>query len=433
MNIRFFNARILTMKDKKQKIFEGELWTENERIIYTGPGEGAQGFPIGRFQKISWDREINAKGNLLMPGFKNAHTHTAMTFLRSYADDLPLMDWLHKQVFPREAKLTAEDVYWFSKLGFLEYLTSGITACFDMYMQPDAFAKAAVETGFRSVLCGRVNDFGGDAKSLEEEYLRFNEADPLITYQLGFHAEYTTAKPLLKDIAKLAQKLKAPVYTHNSETADEVTGCMERYGVTPTVFLDSLGMFAYGGGGFHCVHVSDADLDIFKKHDMWVITNPGSNTKLASGIAPVAKMVKKNINLAIGTDGPASNNCLDMWREMFLTTGLQKLKNKDSASMPAGEVLWMAASGGAKAMGLNDCDSLAAGKLADLIMIDLHRPNMQPEHHIVKNLVYSGSKDNVALTMINGRILYENREFYVGEDPEIIYRESARCARRICE
>ncbi len=432
MNIRFYNAKILTMKEG-EPILEGELWVKKDIVAYTGVGMEEPGYPLEEYRNTNWDREIDARGNLLMPGFKNAHTHSAMTFLRSFADDLPLFDWLHKQVFPKEAKLTAEDVYWLSKLAFLEYLTSGITACFDMYMEPEAFVKASVETGFRSVLCGRVNDFGGTAASLEEEYLRFNQTHPLISYQLGFHGEYTTSKPLLKDIAKVARKLKAPVYAHNSETAEEVTGCLERYGVTPTVFLDNLGMFEYGGGGFHCVHVSDADLDIFLKHQMWVVSNPGSNVKLASGIAPLVKMAAKGVGLALGTDGPASNNCLDMFKEMALATGLQKVSRRDSAAMPAEQVLAMATVGGARAMCLPNCDTLSPGKYADLIMIDLHRPNMQPIHNPVKNLVYSGSKDNVALTMINGKILYEDHKFYVGESEEVIYSRCQHIAGRLCE
>ena len=418
--------------EEGKDIFEGELWVFDDRIAYVGAGKGSQDFPADQYASIKWDREIDGAGNLLMPGFKNAHTHSAMTFLRSLADDLPLQDWLERQVFPREAKLTADDVYWLSKLAFLEYLTSGITACFDMYMEPEAFVKASIETGFRSVLCGRINDFGGNVQTLEEEYMQYNQVHPLISYQLGFHGEYTTCKSMLKDVAKLARKLKAPVYTHNSETAAEVAGCIERYGVTPTVFLESLGMFEYGGGGFHCVHVSKGDMEIFRNHHMWVVTNPGSNMKLASGIAPLAAMAEMGISLAIGTDGPASNNCLDMFKEMALMTGLQKLKRKDSAAMPADLVLKAATTGGAGAMCLPDCDVLAEGKQADLILIDLQRPNMQPINDLVKNLVYSGSKDNVALTMIAGKILYEDRKFYIDEDPNMIYRQCARIVERIC-
>ncbi len=197
---------------------------------------------------------------------------------------------------------------------------------------------------------------------------------------------------------------------------------MERYGVTPTVLFDQLGLLEYGGGGFHCVHMTEQDLEICRDKKIWVVTNPASNVKLASGIAPIQKMLDKGIGLAIGTDGPASNNCLDMFREMFLVTALQKFQEEDAAAMDAMEVLRMATVGGAHAMCLPECDTLAAGKYADLIMIDLQQPNMQPLNHIAKNLVYSGSKQNVKLTMVNGKILYENGQFQIGVDPAEVYQ-----------
>ena len=378
-----------------------------------------------------WDNQIDCKGNLLMPGFKNAHTHSGMTFLRSMADDLPLEQWLNERVFPLEAKLTADDIYHLSKLAILEYLTSGITSIFDMYLDNNAVAQACLDTGMRCVLASGVNNFTSSAEELEENYLKWNQRDSLISCRLAFHAEYTCSERLLEQIAAVAHKYKAPVYTHLAETVKEVTSCRQRYNMTPAVFLDSLGMFDYGGGGYHCIHMSEEDIEIFRKNKMYVITNPGSNTKLASGIAPIAEYMRKKIPVAIGTDGPASNNCLDMFREMFLVTGLSKLREKDAASLDAFEVLQMATVNGAGAMGLTSCDRLAVGKKADIIMIDLHQPNMQPIHNIPKNLVYSGSKSNVCMTMINGRILYQNGEFNVGESAENIYAECNQIVKRL--
>lgn len=425
MRTRIYNARILTMEPGRE-IFQGEIQIEDGKIIYVGeerPEAGQQ----------DWDQVYEADGNLVMPGFKNAHTHSAMTFLRSYADDLPLQEWLYNRVFPMEAKLTQEDVYWFSVLAIMEYLTSGITANFDMYMKNESNAKASVDTGFRTVLCGSINDFGGTVEEIEQEYLHFNDYHELISYQLGFHAEYTTKRETLEAMAALGQKYQAPVYTHNSETKAEVEGCIERYGKTPTAFLDSLGMFRYGGGGFHCVHMTEEDLEICRDKKIWVVTNPASNLKLASGIAPVKKMSDMGIGLAIGTDGPASNNCLDMFREMFLTTALQKVSIPDASAVDALEVLHMATSGGALAMGLRDCDILAEGKRADLIMLDLYQPNMQPFHNIAKNVVYSGSKQNVKMTMVNGKVLYENGNFHIGVSPEEVYAMADECIQKMCE
>ena len=191
--------------------------------------------------------------------------------------------------------------------------------------------------------------------------------------------------------------------------------------MTPTVLFDRLGMFDYGGTYYHCIHMTDEDIDIMAKRGIYVVTNPGSNMKLASGIARIEDMLEKGVHVAIGTDGPSSNNCLDMFREMFLVTGLAKLKGEDASAVSADQVLRMATVEGANCMGLTSADVLAEGKFADLIMIDLHQPNMQPLNNIVKNIVYSGSKQNIKLTMVNGRILYEDGEFFIGTPAEEVY------------
>ena len=412
--IRFKNGRVLTL-DGGCEVSRQEVWTEGDKIAFVGVPSDEQ------LREAVFEREIDLEGNLLMPAFKNAHTHSAMTFLRSYADDLPLQDWLFTQVFPMEAKLTGEDVYWFSKLAVLEYLTSGVSASFDMYFELDDYVKANTECGFRTVLCGAVSGERANAKVLEERYLKYNGIHPLISFRLGFHAEYTAEYGLLEDIGELAKKYKAPVSTHNSETAKEVAECIEKYGKTPTALFDSLGIYDYGGAGFHCVHFTPEDMDIFRERGVYAVTNPGSNSKLASGIAPITDMLAKGVKLGLGTDGPASNNALDMFRETYLLTVLQKLRNSDAAAMPADEVLKIACCGSALAMGLDDCDCIAEGKQADLTVIDLNRPGMQPLNNIPKNIVYSGSKENVKLTMVAGRILYEDGKFFVGEDAARIY------------
>ena len=229
----------------------------------------------------------------------------------------------------------------------------------------------------------------------------------------------------------MVHKYKAPLFTHISETRTETDECLERYGMTPPQFLDSLGLFDYGGGGYHCVYFTEEDMDLFAKKGLHIITNPGSNTKLASGVAPITRFLEKGINVGIGTDGASSNNCLDMFREMFLTTGLAKLKEKDASAVDAEEVLKMATVNGAKAMGLTDCDILAEGKKADIIMIDLHQPNMQPLNNIAKNIVYSGSKQNVKMTMIDGRILYYDGRFLCCDDVEALYAKANEIIARL--
>ena len=217
MNIRLYNARILTMEENRD-IFPGEIWIKEERIVYVGKSGREDMMPV------SWDREIDCMGNLLMPGFKNAHTHSAMTLLRSYADDLPLQEWLNQQVFPVEAKLTGEDIYELTKLAVLEYLTSGITAVFDMYLTPETIFQAFDEMGMRGVQVGGVNIFSQSPELLEEWYLKLNGKSPLQSFCLGFHAEYTCSKELLMKISELAHKWKAPVFTHLAETEERLHG-----------------------------------------------------------------------------------------------------------------------------------------------------------------------------------------------------------------
>ncbi len=418
MKTRFYNARILVLdENEKFQIIEGELHVDGSVITHVGLVEASA-------EAAAFDREIDATGKLLMPGFKNAHTHTAMTFLRSFADDLPLQSWLFDSVFPREGQLKEDDVYWLNILGIMEYLTSGITSNFDMYFFPPVNAKASVDCGFRTVQTSGLNNFGGTVGLMEENIRIVDEMSELTSFLVGFHAEYTTSMELMEGVAGLANKLASPCFAHNSETALEVAECKERWGKTPTQLMDSLGMFAYGGGGFHCVHMDDDDFRIFKERGLTAVTNPASNLKLASGIAPIKRYLDEGIALAIGTDGPASNNCLDMFREMFLATALAKVRENDAACVPAEDVLYMATTAGAHCMALDDCDRLAVGKKADLIMLDLQQPNMQPENNIVKNIVYSGSKQNVLLTMVNGRILYENGIFNIGFDPAEIYAKA---------
>lgn len=424
MKIRLYNARILTMKEGEE-IFQGEIWTDGAPITYIGPSR--------EDTPKDFQREIDCRGDLLMPGFKNAHTHSGMTLMRSLADDCPLAEWLNTQIFPLEAKLTPEDIYTATELAILEYLTTGVTAIFDMYLTPDSIADACSNMGMRCVQVGGLNNFSESIPLLEQWYEKLNHKDELNSFMLGFHAEYTTSKELLAQVAELSQKYKAPVFTHISETKAEVEGCVERYGCTPAQLFESLGMWEYGGGGYHGVYLTPEDRAIFKKRNLTIVTNPGSNTKLASGIAPISDFLKEGIPVAVGTDGPSSNNCLDMFREMFLVTGLAKLKEQDAAAVDAREVLKMATVNGAKAMGLDNSDVLAEGKYADLIRIDLHQPNMQPIHNIQKNLVYSGSKQNVSMTMIHGRILYENGTFYTKDQPEDIYRGVEKTLERILE
>lgn len=409
--IRFYNGKVLKFENGA-RITDEEVWTDGALISYVGAKKA---------EMPEFEREIDLNGDLIIPGFKNAHTHSAMTFIRSMADNMPLDRWLSEQVWPNEMKLTDEIVYVMSKLAIMEYLTSGITACYDMYSHNEATIRATVDTGFRTVISCDMNNFDRDYTVVEERFRKFNSLSDRVSYRLGIHAEYTTCLERMEYIVDLIRKYKAPAFTHLCETEKEVQDCIDRYGKTPPKMLSDLGFFDYGGGGYHCVHMSDEDIEIFKEKGLWVVLNSASNLKLASGIAPVRRYIDEGINLALGTDGAASNNALDMFREMYLSSVLAKYRENDASAVDADKVLEAACVGGARAMGLYDCDAVAEGKKADLCVINLRRPNMHPFNNISKNLVYSGSKENVRMTVVNGEILYENGKFYIGEDAEGIY------------
>ena len=421
--IRVYNGLVMPMTSDCS-YFSGEVWTDGGKIAYAGP---ARSGVLPEFE-----REIDLGGDLIIPGFKNAHAHSAMTFLRSYADDLPLQSWLFDKVFPLEARLTPEAVYAFTRLAILEYLAGGITASFDMYFYRDAYAQANIDSGFRTVICGALSA-GDKISTAADDYKKYNSMGELISYLPGVHAEYTADEKLLRGMSELVRELKSPFWTHNSETKSEVDGCFERHGMSPTEYLDSLGLYDFGGGGYHCVWFGERDIDIFAEKQLWAVTCPASNAKLASGIAPLGRFKKRGIRLAVGTDGPASNNALDMFREMYLACVLQKLSHSDAAACPAEDVLMAACSGGARAMGLGNCDCLAEGKAADLAVISLSKPNMRPVHAIAKNLVYSGTRDCVRLTMVAGKILYENGEFFVGSDASGIYEEAEKYTKELID
>lgn len=408
--------------------FMGEVWIKEdtiERVI-----EGTMEETEEKF-----DLQIDGKGNLLLPGFKNCHAHGPMTFLRSFADDLPLQEWLNKKIFPAEAKLVKEDIDILMQLAILEYVRGGITTSFEMYFYPEIIAKVCMDMGFRVVLSGTV--FGKEEQveeaidTLQKDYQNLHESHPLVDYKLGFHSEYSCCRKLLEEIAKMSHQYHEPVYMHNSETQKEVRECIKRYGKTPIQLMNEIGLFEHGGAGHHLLYTNSEDMEILKEKGIYVVTNPSSNLKLASGIAPIKEYLNKGIKVAIGTDGPASNNNLNFFKEMYLTTVLQKVKYSDAAAIVPYEVLKMATVNGADLLGLSNCNAIAKGKQADLILIDLMQPNMQPVNHIVNNLVYSGGNENVVMTMIAGKIVYQDGKYKMNVDPKEIYEQANKIIHRI--
>ena len=401
------------------KIIDGDLIVNDNRIAYIGKDASSYG---------PFDRVVECNGNLLMPGFKNAHAHSAMVFLKDVPEDVTLQEWLFDYVFPREERLQPNDVYHLNKVSYLEYVRNGITFCFEHYFFPPESAKSAKDFGMRTLLLGTYS-LGVTSTTVDElvrlSNLYNNEEDGLVRYLIGFHAEYTTEAELLNGTKEVISKTKTPFYTHISETAKEVKECYERHQKTPLQYLFEEGLFKYGGGGFHCVHLTDEEVKICKDNNINIISCPGSNDYLDSGVAPLKKYFDNGINIALGTDGPASNHGLDMFREMQLVVDHQK------GSIPPFEILKMATVNASKAMGLDNADVLAVGKYADIIMLDLSKPNMKQSNDIISNVVCYGNKDNVVLTMINGQILFENGVYHINDNIEEIYKKAEEISRRL--
>ena len=411
MKTLFKNARILTMVN--DQIIEGELLVIDTRIAYVGKDAS---------EYAPFDKVIDCQGNLLMPGFKNAHTHSAMIFLRNRFKDVSLQDWLFKCVFPREDKLIPSDIYHLNKACFLEYLANGTTACFDQYFFPLEGAKAAEEIGLRMVLLAIFNSETNNVDDLEKNYHYFNDRkDGFARYAIGVHAEYTSNDEMIEHTRKAIDRLKCPFFTHISETKKEVEECIARHGKTPLKYFYDEGLFKYGGGGYHCIYYTDEEIKICKDNKLTIVSCPGSNQYLSSGVAPLSEYLKEGINIALGTDGPASNESLDMFREMRLAATLE---GKD---IPPFEVLKMATVNGARAMGLYDADVLAEGKYADLIMVDVSKYS----DDLIHDLVHQGKDKDVKLTMINGKILYQNGQYFLNEKVTDIYQKVEEISQRI--
>lgn len=424
MNIRLYNAYIL---NEDFEIVFGEIHINDGKIEYIGSScENSK----------KWDRNIDMHNAVVMHGFSNCHTHSPMVLLRGYCDDQPLDVWLNQFIFPIEDHMTEEDCYFGTRLAIMEYLSSGITSIADMYFHQESVIQACVDSGFKVVGIGTAMDLDGKTDEkldyLEQKYLKYNSYSPLCSYKLGFHAQYTASDTLIKGVAALAKKYKAEVCTHLSETKNEVESCISKYGMTPPQYLVQNGIFDYGGNAYHCVHLDGKDIDLLIQKNVWAVTNPSSNLKLASGIANIDNYLKKGLKIAIGTDGAASNNTLDMFREIYLTAVLSKAINKDASAVPLKTVLKMATLFGAQATG-NASGVLRVGADADLTAISLDCPNMQPINNIINNVVYSAGSKNVILTMVKGKILYENGEYNIGISQEEVFKKCNDAIKRLKE
>ena len=412
MNILICGATVLPMtasQTEPSKYYTGDVGIADGRISFVGPSEAVRE-QVEAFRQIHAGDLIELQGadRILMPGLINLHNHVSMTLLRGYADDMALMPWLNERIWPFEAKMTAEDVYWGARLGIAEMLLGGTTTFVDMYWHADEVIRAAQEMGIRGVICPTF--VGANYDVFEAEALRILQSptlktDERIQVRIAPHAPYTCPPDTLHRALALCERFGVGIHTHVSETQDEQRIIRETYGKTPTEYLRDVGMFDYPTLAAHCVYLSESDMDIFARYGVSVSHNPHSNMKLASGVAPVTRMLERGLTVGFGTDGPSSNNNLDMWEEMRTASLLQKVSTGDPCALSAYETLQMATVGGAKALGMEgELGVVAPGARADLLLVDTRRAHMTPGHDWVANLVYSAKTSDVDTVIVQGEI-----------------------------
>lgn len=407
--------------------FPGEIGVEGTQIVHVGP-PGTVG------DDFVPDKVIDATGKVALPGLINAHTHAAMTLFRGFADDLPLMEWLNNRIWPLEAKLTGDDIYWGTKLAILEMLKAGITAFADMYFFMDQVAEAVAESGMRASLARGLTDGENSRQSLQEaeELLQKwqQSGNGRITFMFGPHAPYTCSPDFLRQIIEAAKKNGVGIHIHLAETMAEVEDIKKRYGKLPIELMEEVGLFEVPVLAAHCVYLEQHEIEILRDNRVAVAHNPESNMKLASGIAKVPEMLSQGVTVALGTDGAASNNNLEMFGEMRTAALLHKVNKLDPTVINAYQALQMATTNGAKALGLEKLGSLKPGYKADLILVDLEKPHFHPHHDVIAHLVYAAGPADVDLVMVDGQILVEDGRVLTLDEEEV-YQRVKECVQRI--
>ncbi len=382
------------------------------------------------------DEVIDGTTKFAIPGLVNSHTHLPMVLFRGAADDLPLAQWLSERIWPSEARLTEEDVYWGSLLGLAEMIRSGTTLISDMYFHLDAIGRAVVESGMRAtlaygIIAPRLDDKGREELIRSERAItQFHHANGgLIQTAVAPHAWYTCAKEVWKEAVKLAHKYNIPIHTHIAETRDEVANCYMNNGMTPVELLERWGAFSVPMIAAHCVHVTAADIEIMAEHMVNIAHCPKSNAKLGNGVAPLKKMCSAGLNIALGTDGAASNNSLDMLSELRFAALSAKATSEDPTVITAKDALMMATTAGAKALNWEDTGIIEQGKRADIALIDLGMVEMTPVHDPIAALVYSAGREAVSDVIVDGRFLMRNRQLTTIDEDRVKY-EVKRIANR---
>ncbi len=416
-NLMIENVAILPMSGEDSLIEKGYLIIADDVIDRMGSGAAPQG---------SYERIIDGSGQVVLPGLVNTHTHAAMTLLRGYADDLPLMEWLSTKIWPLEAKLNGEDIYWGTMLAIVEMIKSGTTTFNDMYFFMSQAARAVETSGIRAVLSRGMIGVSPESQSALDDSRKLvaqwhGAAKGRIRFALGPHAPYTCPPEYLKQVVALAEELEVGIHIHISETRQEMEDVVKQYGVSPVKLMLENGVFTRPTLAAHCVHVSDDDIAILQQNRVGVAHNPESNMKLASGVAPVPAMLRAGIAVGLGTDGASSNNNLDMLEEMRSCALLHKVNSMDPTVLPAYQALEMGTALGARALGWDDqIGILKPGYKADMIMVNLTAAHMIPRYDILANIIYSGQAADVDTVIVDGQIIMEHRRITKFDEQEVL-------------
>lgn len=431
MTLFFRNCKVLPMTAAagEPNWFEGYVGVEGRRIALVTADAAA----VDAWRAAHADaREIDGRGGILMPGLIDTHCHMAMTLQRSYADDMALMEWLSDHIWPFEARQTDDDIRVGALLGAAEMLLGGVTTVVDMYWSEAAIFDAVDRSGMRALLCAsyldtRLEAFDRDLPALVEKCT----GSTRIRAGLAPHAAYTCSAENLRRGREACRRYGIPMTTHVAETLDEVRMIRERYGATPVEYLDSLGLLDERLIAAHCVHLTDEDRRILRERGVHVAHCPTSNMKISSGIAPVERLRVEGVNCTVATDGPSSNNDLDMWEEMRCASFLQKVATMNPCAVPAYELLRMATVNGASAVGhAGELGVVKEGALADLVLLATDRPHFHPQHDVVANVAYCAKASDVDTVVVDGRVTVEGGRLLTVDLPEL-YERAEAAVRRI--
>lgn len=415
MNIHIKNIMsVVPMTEKDYVLEDVNIYIKDKNIFHIGD----------ELKDFNFDKVIDGSGMVALPGLINTHTHLAMTLFRNYADDMKLEDWLFKKIFPLEDKLMGEDVYYGSKLGLIEMIKSGTTCFLDMYFFVEDTLKAINESKIRACISrGLTSGEGEDAKIQEvrDLYGKYNDYEGRIKIMVGPHAVYTCSEDFLKKCLNLTKELNTRLHIHLNESKNEVEESLKAHGKSPIEWVDYLGLLEVPTIAAHCVWLNENDMNILKNKNVNVAHNPVSNLKIASGIANIYKMQKEGINVCLGTDGAASNNNLNMFKDLNIASLLSKGLNLEPVATTAYETLEMATINGAKALGLEDLiGTLEVGKEADIILIDFNKPHLKPKNNVISSLVYSVFGSDVDTVIVKGNVLMENRKIKVFDEVDTV-------------